>query len=128
VRIFSKYLIYNQTLRKKSIHAMPDVGMCLVSWRSCGVLTKLLLAGRQEADMRTTLRRIGNSQGVLIPAPLLAECGIQDEIELHLEGKKIVIEPVQQPRAGWFDGYRAEDDVDVWQELPPDADSEAWEW
>ncbi|PXX76128.1 AbrB/MazE/SpoVT family DNA-binding domain-containing protein [Rivihabitans pingtungensis] len=78
--------------------------------------------------MRTTLRRIGNSQGVLIPAPLLAECGIQDEIELHLEGKKIVIEPVQQPRAGWFDGYRAEDDVDVWQQLPPDADSEAWEW
>ena len=41
--------------------------------------------------MRTTLRRIGNSQGVLIPAPLLAECGIQDEIELHLEGKKIVV-------------------------------------
>lgn len=38
--------------------------------------------------MRTTLRRIGNSQGVLIPAPLLAECGIQDEIEQHLEGKK----------------------------------------
>ena len=45
--------------------------------------------------MRTTLRRIGNSQGVLIPAPLLAECGITGEIDLHLEGKKIVIEPVR---------------------------------
>lgn len=78
--------------------------------------------------MRTTLRPIGHSPGVLIPAPLLAECGIQDEIEQHLEGKKMVIEPVQQPRAGWFDGYRAEDDVDAWQQLPPDADSEAWEW
>ena len=43
------------------------------------------------------------------------------------KAKKMVIEPVQQPRAGWFDGYRAEDDVDVWQQLPPDADSEAWE-
>ena len=46
--------------------------------------------------MRTTLRRIGNSQGVLIPAPLLAECGITGEIDLHLEGKKIVIEPVDR--------------------------------
>lgn len=77
--------------------------------------------------MCTTLRRIGHSQGVLIPALLLAECGIQDEIEPHLEGKRMVIEPVQQPRAGWFDGYHAEDDVDAWQQLPPDADSEAWE-
>ena len=78
--------------------------------------------------MCTTLGRIGHSQrGGLIPGPLLAESGIQDEIEQHLEGKEMLIEPVQQPRTGWFDGYRAEDDVDAWQQLPPDADSEAWE-
>lgn len=78
--------------------------------------------------MRTTLRKIGNSRGVLIPAALLAECGIIDEIELRLEGARIVIEPVKAPRAGWFDGYRAEEDADAWEGLPPDADSGEWEW
>jgi antitoxin MazE len=78
--------------------------------------------------MRTVLRKIGNSRGVLIPAPLLAECGIADEIELRLEGSKIVIEPVVAPRAGWFDNYVAESDTDAWPDLPPDADSAEWSW
>lgn len=78
--------------------------------------------------MRTTLRKIGNSQGILIPAPLLAECGITNEIELRLEGTKIVIESARPARAGWFDSYRVEDDIDVWEGLSPDMDSGEWEW
>jgi antitoxin MazE len=78
--------------------------------------------------MRTTLRKIGNSRGVLIPAALLAECGITDEIDLHLEGARIVIAPAAPARAGWFDGYRAEQDADAWAGLPPEADSGEWEW
>ena len=41
--------------------------------------------------MRTTVRKIGNSRGILIPAALLAECGVVDEIDMRLEGKTIVI-------------------------------------
>lgn len=78
--------------------------------------------------MKTTLRKIGNSQGVLIPAPLLAACGIVHEIDLHVEGSKIIIEPVRAPRTGWFDAYRSDRDADVWSELPPGADTEDWEW
>ena len=78
--------------------------------------------------MRTQLRKIGNSRGVLIPAALLAECGIADEIEIRLEGARIVIEPARAERAGWFDGYRAEGGVDAWDGLPLDADSGEWEW
>jgi len=78
--------------------------------------------------MRTTLRKIGNSRGVLIPARLLAECGIADEIDLRLEGTKIVIERLRPARAGWFDTYRADDDADTWDGLPPGADSDEWEW
>lgn len=78
--------------------------------------------------MRTMLRKIGNSRGVLIPAALLAESGITDEIELRLEAGRIVIEPVQPARVGWFDGYRADEDDDAWRELPPAADSGEWEW
>lgn len=78
--------------------------------------------------MRTTLRRIGNSQGVLIPAPLLAECGITGEIDLHLEGKKIVIEPVRTPRAGWFDAGVHEPDFDAWEGVSSLADDGEWSW
>jgi antitoxin MazE len=78
--------------------------------------------------MRTTIRKIGNSRGVLIPAALLAECGIADEIDLRLEGTKIVIERLQPARFGWYDGYRAEKDADAWEGMPPVAESDEWEW
>ena len=55
--------------------------------------------------MRTPLRKIGNSRGVLIPAALLAECGIQNEIELRLEGTRLIIEPVPTTRAGWRESW-----------------------
>lgn len=58
--------------------------------------------------MITTLRRIGNSQGVLIPATMLAESGITDKINLRLENGRIIIEAVRKNRAGWFDAYRSE--------------------
>ncbi|GAA5173032.1 MULTISPECIES: AbrB/MazE/SpoVT family DNA-binding domain-containing protein [Halomonadaceae] len=78
--------------------------------------------------MRTTLRKIGNSRGVLIPALLLDECGIDGEIELHQENGRIVIEPIKPARQGWFDDYQEQRDTDAWQGLPPDTDSDDWEW
>lgn len=91
-----------------------------------GVITKLL---REEAgSMRSTIRKIGNSRGVLIPAALLAECGISDQINLRVEGKCIVIEPLREAREGWFPTPRSEEDVDVWAEFPTDADCEDWAW
>jgi len=78
--------------------------------------------------MRTMIRKIGNSRGVLIPAAMLAQCGIGEEVELKLDRQRIVIEPVLPSRKGWFDGYCAQGDTDAWAEFLPDADSEEWEW
>lgn len=78
--------------------------------------------------MRTQLRKIGNSRGILIPAALLAECGITDEIELRLDGARLVIEAAPPARAGWFAGYQAAADIDAWGGLPIDADSDEWGW
>jgi antitoxin MazE len=77
--------------------------------------------------MRSTLRKIGNSRGVLIPASFLAACEIEGEIEMHLEGGRIVIEPVSTPRAGWFDKYRPEKDEDAWKDME-EMDKETEEW
>lgn len=87
--------------------------------------------------MKTTLRRIGNSRGVLIPAPLLAACGITREIELRLEDGRLIIEPAREPRAGWFmaapasavaskDANNAE--PDAWDGQPSSSDDSEWVW
>jgi antitoxin MazE len=78
--------------------------------------------------MRTTLRKIGNSRGVLIPAALLAQVEITDEIELRLEGARIIIEPVKPSREGWFDGYHPEEDENVWPETELDTNNDEWQW
>ena len=78
--------------------------------------------------MRTTLRKIGNSRGVIIPAALLREGGFAETVELRLEGSRLIIEAVKAPRSDWFQGYAAARDGDAWDDLPPDADVGDWEW
>lgn len=78
--------------------------------------------------MRTSLRKIGNSRGIIIPAALLAAAEIGDEVELRQEAGKLVIEPVKAPRAGWFVDYKAEEDEDFWADLPFDEGIEEWVW
>jgi antitoxin MazE len=80
--------------------------------------------------MRTVLRKIGNSKGILIPAALLAACDIKEEVEMRVENNRLIIESiVPQLRQGWFDGYQAEGDTDAWAELKEtSAEQDEWEW
>ena len=41
--------------------------------------------------MKTTMRKIGNSCGAMIPAPLLAACEITDEVELTIEEGRLIV-------------------------------------
>ena len=50
--------------------------------------------------MRTSLRKIGNSRGIIIPAALLASAEIGEEVELRQEAGRLVVEAVKAPRAG----------------------------
>jgi antitoxin MazE len=56
-----------------------------------------------EPVMLTTMRKVGNSRGVLIPAAFLASCQIEDQVDMQLQDGQIVIKPVQRKlRDGWF--------------------------
>jgi antitoxin MazE len=49
-----------------------------------------------------TIRKIGNSQGVVIPKPLLAQVGFEGEAEITVEGGALVLrKPTHPARAGW---------------------------
>ncbi len=75
--------------------------------------------------MLTTVRQIGNSRGVLIPAAFLASCQIEDQIEMQMVEGKIIISPVQPAmRKGWFDVSHSASSVSTSQSSAEDA---AWD-
>ncbi len=78
--------------------------------------------------MRSHLRKIGNSRGIIIPAALLEACELGEEVNLRMEGKTLVIEALKSPRSGWFDGYSPETDVNAWESFPVDDENTEWVW
>ena len=85
--------------------------------------------------MLATVRKIGNSRGIIIPSALLATCGIGSTVELTVQEGKLVIEASRFPRALWFEGASATDaaleDAPLWDtaEAADSAESEKdWEW
>jgi len=84
--------------------------------------------------VRTQLRRMGNSSGVIIPKPILTLLGVTagDDLDLALEDGRVVLVPAKEhPRAGWAEAARsiaeAGDDALVWPEFA-NADDAALEW
>jgi antitoxin MazE len=78
--------------------------------------------------MRSTIRKIGNSRGVLIPAPFLAACGMDDDVDIAVEGNALVIRSLRAMRAGWFEGYRSDMDVEPLNQIAVDEGVEEWAW
>ena len=84
--------------------------------------------------MRTKIIKIGNSRGIRIPKPLIAQAGIQDEVEISLEENRLVIIPADHPRSDWAEAFRAMaskgDDslLDSVGAIGTVWDEEEWEW
>jgi antitoxin MazE len=81
--------------------------------------------------MKTAIRKMGNSHGVIIPKPLLAEVGAKanDPVDMGVENGKIFIAPIRKrPRAGWGEASKrlaaARDGSLVWPEFGNDADKD----
>ena len=83
--------------------------------------------------VKTRIIRIGNSQGVRIPKPLLEQTGIQGTVELEVEDNRIVIQSVAEPRQGWkqaFAEMAQQGDDELLADAAPSVrwDEEEWEW
>lgn len=79
--------------------------------------------------MEVAIRKMGNSQGVLIPKPILAQVGLEGSADLQVRDGVIEIRPVRRnPREGWGqDAQRLAvegGDVLVWPELANEGDGE----
>lgn len=58
--------------------------------------------------MKVTIRRIGNSHGVIIPLGMLALAHIRDQAEMAVEKGAIVLrKPANASRAGWAEASKS---------------------
>ncbi len=50
---------------------------------------------------KTWIVRIGNSRGIRIPKTLLEEADLPEEVELHAQPGRLVVQAASRPRSGW---------------------------
>ena len=82
--------------------------------------------------MEVIIRKMGNSHGVLIPKPILAQVGLEGVADLQVRDGAIEIRPLRRnPREGWADDARRlatqGDNALVWPELA-NAGDDALVW
>ncbi len=84
--------------------------------------------------MRARIVKIGNSQGIRIPKPLLEQTGIMEDVELDIDKNQIIIRPVSNPRDGWDDAFKAMADrgddtiIDDAENISHSWDDDEWQW
>lgn len=81
--------------------------------------------------MKASIIKIGNSQGLRIPKPIMEQCGFNHEVELEIHEQKLIIKPAAHPRQNWDKAFQvmAQNGDDKMIVLPDSKwDEEEWEW
>ena len=84
--------------------------------------------------MKSKIVKIGNSQGIRIPKPLIEQLGLERDIEIFVEENRLIISTAAHPRSGWADSYEAMAKHGDDRLLDGDGiketvwDKEEWEW
>ena len=82
--------------------------------------------------MKASIIKIGNSQGVRIPKPIIEQCGFENEVELEVHDHELIIKSSKSPRQNWETAFKAMatngDDQLLDSETKTKWDEEEWEW
>ena len=83
--------------------------------------------------MRARVIKIGNSQGLRIPKPILEQTGIMGDVEIEVEKNQIIIRPVKNFREGWdvaFKnmGEKGDDELIISDSITNLWDEKEWQW
>ncbi len=85
----------------------------------------------KSTAIRSRIVRIGNSQGIRLPKPLIEQAGLSEEVELRVEHGRIVIAAPRTTRAGWADAAQragAAGDDPLEASGATKFDEMEWEW
>jgi antitoxin MazE len=85
--------------------------------------------------MTQSIRRIGNSQGVILPRVLLQQAGIANEVTMEVIDGAIVLKAAKNhPRAGWDEEFQKAEaaghvpDADMFEGMSAEFDETEWTW
>jgi antitoxin MazE len=86
--------------------------------------------------MLTKIRRIGNSQGILLSKTMLDQVDIEEYVNVEVKGNAIMIFPANtNPREGWAeqfrlasDGQGAGADRNLMDDISNSFDDSEWTW
>ena len=90
----------------------------------------------EKTLIQSTLRKMGNSTGMILPKPILDQLGLASgaKVELRVEDGEVIARPAKRKvREGWEEAAKrigAEgltDEERDWLDMPSDFDAE-WEW
>ncbi len=76
-----------------------------------------------KATLTAKLIAIGNSRGVRLPKELIAQAGLEDEIELIVRDGEIILANRRHPREGWAKAF---EEAAARGELELDDEDKAW--
>lgn len=86
------------------------------------------------SGVKTSLIKIGNSRGIRIPKILLDQVKLGDEIEIEVQGDKLIVRSVLVPRQDWDEKFAEMARLGDDKLLDSEAlnlsswDEDEWEW
>ncbi len=84
--------------------------------------------------MKASIIKIGNSHGIRIPKPIIAQCGFEEEVEYLVENNTLIIKAFKSSRKDWDEAFKkmaAKGDdqlLDSETLLSTEWDESDWEW
>ncbi len=87
-----------------------------------------------HTTVKTRIVKIGNSQGIRIPKPVLEQLGFAEEVELEILPDQLIIRSSHLPRQKWEEHFKAMAEAGDDRLLDKEAtnssrwDEEEWEW
>ena len=82
--------------------------------------------------IRSKVVKIGNSRRIRIPRTLLEQAGLTDDVEMRVEGNKLIIHSARLPRQGWEAQFTAmaehSDDRLLDQAPSTQWEEDEWTW
>lgn len=84
--------------------------------------------------MKASIIKIGNSHGIRIPKPIIAQCGFEEEVEFTVQNNALIIKSLKSSRKNWdaaFKKMAANGDdklLDSELSIQTEWDESEWEW
>lgn len=60
----------------------------------------------KTTTLKTKIVKIGNSQGIRIPKPILEQIGVSNELEMEVKEGEIVLRLPKSSREGWAERFQ----------------------